>query len=56
MVFAIYGMAIVVAPPIGPTLGGRITDNHSWHRIFFINVPIGILSLVLTQRVVHDPV
>ena len=55
MGFAIYGMAIVVAPAIGPTLGGWITDNFSWHWIFFINVPIGILSLFLTQRVVHDP-
>jgi DHA2 family multidrug resistance protein len=55
MGFAIYGMAIVVAPAIGPTLGGWITDNFSWHWIFFINVPIGIISLFLTQRVVHDP-
>ena len=55
MGFAIYGMAVVVAPAIGPTLGGWITDNYSWHWIFFINVPIGILSLFLTQRVVHDP-
>jgi MFS transporter, DHA2 family, multidrug resistance protein len=55
MGFAIYGMAIVVAPAVGPTLGGWITDNYSWHWIFFINVPIGIISLLLTQRVVHDP-
>ena len=55
MGFAIYGMAIVVAPALGPTLGGWITDNYNWHWIFFINVPIGILSLFLTQRVVHDP-
>jgi len=55
MGFAIYGMAVVVAPAIGPTLGGWITDNYSWHWIFFINVPIGIISLFLTQRVVHDP-
>jgi DHA2 family multidrug resistance protein len=55
MGFAIYGMAIVVAPAIGPTLGGWITDSYSWHWIFFINVPIGILSLFLTQKVVHDP-
>ena len=41
--------------PSGPTLGGWITDNFSWHWIFFINVPIGILSLFLTHRVVHDP-
>ena len=55
MAFAMYGMAVVVAPAIGPTLGGWITDNYSWHWIFLINVPIGILSLVLTQRVVQDP-
>ncbi len=55
MAFAMYGMAVVVAPAIGPTLGGWITDNYSWHWIFFINVPIGILSLFLTQRLVHDP-
>ncbi len=55
MAFAMYGMAVVVAPAIGPTLGGWITDNYSWHWIFLINVPIGILSLVLTQRVVKDP-
>ena len=55
MGFAIYGMAIVVAPAVGPTLGGWITDNYNWHWIFFINVPIGIISLFLTQRVVHDP-
>jgi DHA2 family multidrug resistance protein len=56
MAFAIYGMAIVVAPAVGPTLGGWITDNYSWHWIFLINVPIGILSLALTHRVVQDPV
>jgi len=56
MAFAMYGMAVVVAPAIGPTLGGWITDNYNWHWIFFINVPIGIVSLLLTQRVVHDPV
>ena len=55
MAFAMYGMAIVVAPAVGPTLGGWITDNYSWHWIFLINVPIGILSLVLTQRFVRDP-
>ena len=55
MGFAMYGVAILVAPAIGPTLGGWITDNYSWHWIFLINVPIGILSLLLTQRIVHDP-
>jgi len=53
--FALYGMAVVVAPAIGPTLGGWITDNFNWHWIFFINVPVGIVSLLLTQRMVEDP-
>jgi DHA2 family multidrug resistance protein len=53
--FAMYGMAVVVAPAIGPTLGGWITDNFNWHWIFFINIPIGIISLILTQRLVEDP-
>jgi DHA2 family multidrug resistance protein len=54
--FAILGLAIVVAPTLGPTLGGWITDNYSWHWIFFINAPVGLLSLFLTHRVVEDPV
>jgi DHA2 family multidrug resistance protein len=53
--FALYGMAVVVAPAIGPTLGGWITDNFNWHWIFFINLPVGLLSLFLTQRMVEDP-
>jgi DHA2 family multidrug resistance protein len=53
--FAVYGMAVVIAPAIGPTIGGWITDNYSWHWIFFINVPIGIFSLLLTERMVEDP-
>ena len=55
MAFAIYGMAVVVAPAIGPTLGGWITDNYTWRWIFYINVPIAILSLILTHRMVEDP-
>jgi MFS transporter, DHA2 family, multidrug resistance protein len=55
LAFAMYGMAVVVAPAIGPTLGGWITENYTWHWIFFINIPIGILSLFLTQRLVEDP-
>jgi MFS transporter, DHA2 family, multidrug resistance protein len=54
--FALYSMAIVTAPAIGPPLGGWITDNFSWRWVFFINVPIGILSLLLSSRLVHDPV
>src|SRR6204780_3895455 len=50
MAFAVYGMAVVVAPAIGPTLGGFITDNYSWRWIFYINVPIGIISLLLTSQ------
>ncbi|HWB83699.1 MAG TPA: DHA2 family efflux MFS transporter permease subunit [Bryobacteraceae bacterium] len=53
--FAVYGMAVVIAPAVGPTLGGWITDNFTWRWIFYINVPIGILSLFLTRRLVEDP-
>src|SRR6516164_8831231 len=53
--FALYTMAIVTAPAIGPVLGGWITDNYDWRWVFFINIPIGILSLALTARFVHDP-
>jgi DHA2 family multidrug resistance protein len=55
MAFAMYGMAVVCAPAIGPTLGGWITDNFAWNWIFYINVPVGILSLYLTNRLVEDP-
>src|SRR5262249_8460614 len=51
----VYGMTVVMAPAIGPTLGGTITDHFSWRWVFFINVPIGLLSLVLTSRMVSDP-
>ena len=53
--FALYSMAIVTAPAIGPPLGGWITDSFSWRWVFFINVPIGLLSLLLSSRLVHDP-
>lgn len=53
--FSLYGMAVVLAPAIGPTVGGWITDNYSWRWIFFLNIPVGILSLLLTSRIVQDP-
>jgi len=55
MAFAIYGIAVVTAPAIGPTLGGWITDNFDWRWIFFINIPVGIVSLFLTSFMVEDP-
>jgi len=53
--FALYSMAIVTAPAIGPPLGGWITDHWSWRWVFFINIPIGLLSLILTSRGLSDP-
>jgi DHA2 family multidrug resistance protein len=53
--FALYGVAVIVAPTVGPTLGGWITDNYSWHWIFFINGPIGVASLILVQWLVVEP-
>jgi DHA2 family multidrug resistance protein len=53
--FALYGLVAVLAPSIGPTLGGWITDNFSWRWIFFINIPVGILAFLLVSRLVEDP-
>ena len=55
LAFALYGITAVMAPTIGPTLGGWITDNYSWRWIFYINLPIGILALFLVYRMVEDP-
>ncbi|HEY1658776.1 MAG TPA: DHA2 family efflux MFS transporter permease subunit [Candidatus Sulfotelmatobacter sp.] len=55
MAFAVYGVAVVTAPAIGPTLGGWITDNFTWRWIFFINIPVGIISILLTSRLIEDP-
>jgi MFS transporter, DHA2 family, multidrug resistance protein len=55
MAFAVYGMAVVLAPAIGPTVGGWIVDNYSWRWIFFLNIPVGVLSLFMTNRLVEDP-
>ena len=53
--FALYGLVAVLAPSIGPTLGGWITDNFSWRWIFYINIPVGILAFFLVTRLVEDP-
>jgi DHA2 family multidrug resistance protein len=52
---AMFGMGIVVAPVIGPTLGGWITDNYSWRWLFYINIPVGIAAVLMIMRFVHDP-
>src|ERR1700743_2956978 len=53
--FALYTVVIVTAPAVGPVLGGWITDNYSWRWIFFINVPVGLLSLYLSNKLIRDP-
>ena len=55
MAMALYGMGIIFAPIIGPTLGGWITDNYSWRWIFLINIPVGLLSVAMTTMLVKDP-
>ena len=51
----VFGMAALIAPVLGPTLGGYITDEYSWRWIFYINVPVGLLALVACHLTVHDP-
>ena len=53
--FGVTGITMIVAPILGPTLGGYITDNFSWQWIFFMNVPVGIFALIMVGRVVEDP-
>jgi NADH dehydrogenase FAD-containing subunit len=53
--FALYGLVAVLAPSIGPTIGGWVTDSYSWRWIFYLNIPVGILALVLVSRLVEDP-
>src|SRR6202140_1501474 len=55
LAFALYGVTAICAPAIGPTLGGWITDSYSWRWIFYLNVPVGALALVLVYRLAQDP-
>jgi DHA2 family multidrug resistance protein len=55
LAFALYGITAIMAPTIGPTLGGWITFNYSWRWIFFINIPVGIITWLLVRRFVEDP-
>jgi DHA2 family multidrug resistance protein len=55
MAFAMYGLAVVFAPAIGPTLGGYIVDHTTWRWIFYINIPVGVASLFLSSIMVEDP-
>jgi DHA2 family multidrug resistance protein len=50
-----WGLGIVVAPILGPVLGGWVTENYSWRWVFYINLPVGIVSLIMTQLYVFDP-
>lgn len=55
MAMSVFGIGIIIAPIIGPVLGGWLTDNYSWHWIFYINVPLGFLAAFLTNMFVEDP-
>src|SRR6202051_4997637 len=55
LAFALYGITAIMAPTIGPVLGGGITDNYSWRWIFFINIPVGLLAFFLSSRLIKDP-
>lgn len=55
LAFSLYALVAVLAPSIGPTLGGWITDNYSWRWIFYINIPVGIMAVLLVTRLVEDP-
>lgn len=55
MAMSVFGIGIIIAPIIGPVLGGWITDNYNWHWIFYINVPIGFLAILLSNMFIEDP-
>ena len=52
---SVYAIGVVVAPILGPTLGGWLTDNYSWRWVFYINIPIGILAVILCSLLLEDP-
>src|SRR5207237_5162449 len=54
LAFSLYGVTAIVAPSIGPTLGGWITDNYSWRWIFYINLPVGLVALLLVYKLIAD--
>lgn len=54
MAIAVYGLAVIVGPALGPTLGGFLTDQYSWHWIFLINIPVGVVLLMIGNRLLHD--
>src|SRR6202051_2886845 len=55
LAFSLYGVTAIVAPSIGPTLGGWITDNYTWRWIFYINLPVGLIALYLVYKLIEDP-
>ena len=52
---AFWGLGIVVAPMLGPVLGGWLTDNYSWRWVFYINLPVGLASIIMTRLFIFDP-
>ena len=55
MAMALFAMVIMIGPAVGPTLGGYIVDNYAWPWIFYINLPIGAVGMLMTMRFVHEP-
>ena len=52
---AFWGLGIVVAPMLGPVIGGWLTDNYSWRWVFYINLPVGLASIIMTRLFIFDP-
>ncbi|MGZ4815285.1 MAG: DHA2 family efflux MFS transporter permease subunit [Terriglobales bacterium] len=56
LAMAMFGLGVVVAPVLGPTLGGWLTDTYSWRWAFYINIPVGVIAIMMIMRYVHDPI